>query len=383
MRITALAGIILITALAAQPAHAQTYKVKLQQTVTPGTLTVDIMIGDADPEFVLGTSSFVFNYNASALSTPVKVGANDGPWDIDLDIDYDPMSFQQGVGFAGVTVEFAGSDDGDYSGDFVPTDKSYTRVGTISFTITDPLQSSGLSWRAVGTSTIVYMLTTPGSGTGQTIITSTGTFEAPTDLPLPVELVSFVATASNDPYRVLLTWKTATERENYGFEVQKSENDKSHYVTIPNSFQPGHGTTNVPQSYSYVDVTATPGTFYYRLKQIDLSGKINYYDGILPAQTGTTGVEERALPTAYGLDQNYPNPFNPATTISFALPAAGRVSLDVYNLIGQRVATLVDGQREAGYYSVSFDAATLPSGVYVYKLSAGQASFVKRMILLK
>ncbi|MCZ6776773.1 MAG: T9SS type A sorting domain-containing protein, partial [Ignavibacteria bacterium] len=88
----------------------------------------------------------------------------------------------------------------------------------------------------------------------------------------------------------------------------------------------------------------------------------------------TTGVEEKLIPTVFGLDQNYPNPFNPSTVIEFAIPQETHVKLEVYNMIGQRVAKLVDGVRPAGYYSVLFDATGLASGVYVYRFEAEDPS---------
>ena len=89
------------------------------------------------------------------------------------------------------------------------------------------------------------------------------------------------------------------------------------------------------------------------------------------------------LPTEFTLYQNYPNPFNPATTIRFDLPVAGRVSLAVYNILGQKVAELVNGHREAGRYSVNFDASRLASGMYIYRIQAGNYSKVHKMLLIK
>lgn len=90
-----------------------------------------------------------------------------------------------------------------------------------------------------------------------------------------------------------------------------------------------------------------------------------------------------ALPDAYALEQNYPNPFNPATTICFALPEAGKVTLSVYDIAGRLVAALVDGHRTAGVHEVSFDAANLASGIYVYRLEAGQFTASGKMVLMK
>ena len=99
--------------------------------------------------------------------------------------------------------------------------------------------------------------------------------------------------------------------------------------------------------------------------------------------TGVTDVAERSLPAAYFLDQNYPNPFNPSTAIAFALPRETRVTLEVYNLLGQRVALLVDDVRPAGYYSQRFDGSSFGSGIYFYRLNAGEVSFLKKMLLVK
>jgi len=98
-----------------------------------------------------------------------------------------------------------------------------------------------------------------------------------------------------------------------------------------------------------------------------------------------TSVEEitDVVPKAYTLKQNYPNPFNPTTKISFSVPEANNVKLVVYNLLGQKVATLVNQFVNAGSYNVNFDATDLPSGTYVYSITAGNFSSVKKMMLLK
>ncbi len=97
-----------------------------------------------------------------------------------------------------------------------------------------------------------------------------------------------------------------------------------------------------------------------------------------------TSVEEGSgIPTVYALKQNYPNPFNPTTTINFALPKASDVQLTVYNLLGQKVAELVNNKMVAGYHTVQFNAADLASGVYIYRIKAGSFVSVKKMMLLK
>jgi hypothetical protein len=98
---------------------------------------------------------------------------------------------------------------------------------------------------------------------------------------------------------------------------------------------------------------------------------------------GVTGVAVKPLPTVYSLSQNYPNPFNPTTVIEFALPKEAHVTLEVYNVIGQKVMTLVDEVRPAGYHSVRFDGTSLSSGMYLYRLSTGQQTFLKKLLLMK
>jgi hypothetical protein len=107
--------------------------------------------------------------------------------------------------------------------------------------------------------------------------------------------------------------------------------------------------------------------------------------GIMGLKDFVTDVEPNSevLPTAYSLDQNYPNPFNPATKINYSIPVEGFVTLDVYNSIGQKVATLVNENKTVGSYEVNFSAANLSSGIYFYKLTAGNFSETKKMILMK
>ena len=103
-------------------------------------------------------------------------------------------------------------------------------------------------------------------------------------------------------------------------------------------------------------------------------------DAVVAVSNETESLE---IADKFKLDQNYPNPFNPSTNISFELPSASVVQLKVYNLLGQEVASLVDGRLNSGNHSVNFDASTLSSGVYIYRLSSGGMSYSRKMILVK
>ena len=98
----------------------------------------------------------------------------------------------------------------------------------------------------------------------------------------------------------------------------------------------------------------------------------------------TNGIRtEPEIPASFNLFQNYPNPFNPTTTIKYSLPEVSKVSLTLFNLLGEEVTTLVNEEKLAGNYTVEFDATNLPSGVYFYKIQAGSFIETKKMILLK
>jgi hypothetical protein len=188
--------------------------------------------------------------------------------------------------------------------------------------------------------------------------------------PVPVELTSFTASV-NPAGQAVLNWATASEINNRGFEVERRSVD-GQYITI--GFVEGYGTTSEEKSYTYVDRTVTPGSYTYRLKQIDFNGQFEY----------SPEVELEVTPPAvFGLDQNYPNPFNPTTNIKFSLAEAGFVKLAVYNSLGEEVAVLVNNTIEAGFHNVNFDAANLPSGTYVYRLEAPGFIEAKKMLLMK
>lgn len=198
-------------------------------------------------------------------------------------------------------------------------------------------------------------------------------------IPLPVQLSRFTA-VQNGP-TVRLEWTTPTEYNTRGFEVQKSQSSASGFVTLPNSFVPGHGTTSEPHDYAWIDSLASIGTWYYRLKQIEQDGTLHYSDPI--RVDVLTGVAENA-PRVFALHQNYPNPFNPSTQIRFSVESTGPATLEVYNVLGQKVATLFAGIAESGRdYTLRLDASNLATGMYLYKLTSGTRSEVKRMLLVK
>jgi len=194
-------------------------------------------------------------------------------------------------------------------------------------------------------------------------------------LPLPVELVSLTSSVNGNT--VELSWITGSEINNLGFDVErKSEN--SDFTKV--GFVSGNGTTTEFSNYSFIDVVSNAGTYYYRLKQIDFDGTSQYSNDV--------SVEVETIPMAFSLQQNYPNPFNPSTKIKFSLAAESNVTLTVFDIMGQEVANLINGNLEAGSHEFNFDASNLNSGVYFYRINTTGVdginfSSVKKMILSK
>lgn len=197
---------------------------------------------------------------------------------------------------------------------------------------------------------------------------------------VPVELVSFNAVVHSD--KVDLNWITASESNNYGFEIlrqvgsRQSSVGNTEWETI--GFVEGNGTTTEVSTYTFTDNLTHSliqnNNLRYRLKQIDLDGTFSYSNEI---EVDVIGLTE------YSLLQNFPNPFNPKTVIGYQLPVTGNVILKVYDVLGNQVAILVDEVKETGSYEVEFDAAKLSSGVYYYTLKSGDFIQSKKMLLLK
>ena len=189
--------------------------------------------------------------------------------------------------------------------------------------------------------------------------------------PFPVELSLFNAVLIDN--KVALNWRTETEINNYGFEIERTININDNWITI--TFVGGNGNSNSPKFYDYSDFDINKaGKYYYRLKQIDNDGTFEYSD-VITVQVTT--------PNNFYLNQNYPNPFNPTTRIDFSLPERQKVLLSVYNILGILVSELVNEIREPGSYSVTFDASKLPSGTYFYTILAGKYLAVNKMSFIK
>ncbi|MFA6980882.1 MAG: YCF48-related protein [Ignavibacteriaceae bacterium] len=201
------------------------------------------------------------------------------------------------------------------------------------------------------------------SGTGGTII------KGHANPATPVELVSFSSTVFDN--QVNLAWKTATEVNNSGFDIERNI-DAANWMKI--GFVKGQGSTTESSSYTFVDSPNKNGKISYRLKQVDFDGSYTYSDAI---------EVDLSIPVEFSLAQNYPNPFNPVTTLNYSIATRSKVELKIYTILGKQVMNLVNQTQEAGNYKVEFDASKLASGIYFYELTAGQFSAKKKMVLLK
>lgn len=193
---------------------------------------------------------------------------------------------------------------------------------------------------------------------------------------IPVEITTFAATQQND--LVSLTWETATETNNKGFEVER--NIGSGWSKI--GYLAGKGTTTEVNKYSYTDDLSDmqSGQISYRLRQIDLDGSANY--------SKVVNVDFTPSPKEFSLGQNYPNPFNPTTTINFTVPKQEKVKVVVYDAMGRIVSEILNDVVPAGKHQISWNGndasgAKVASGIYFYRLESSSVTLTKKMVLMK
>jgi len=200
------------------------------------------------------------------------------------------------------------------------------------------------------------------------------------DGALPVELAD-ISVGFNDASQVVLRWKTESETNTYGFEVERRSIDNVRDGASVKSISrwgkigsvAGSGTSAVPINYSFEDKTVSKGRYSYRLRQIDRDGSFSY--------SREVEIEVGTLPGDFVLEQNYPNPFNPSTRVCFSVPVQSRIKLSIFSVLGQRVAILLDEDRSPGNYECSW-TPQLPSGVYICCMESYPAFDASRRIVV-
>ncbi|MCA9734354.1 MAG: T9SS type A sorting domain-containing protein [Deferribacteres bacterium] len=180
---------------------------------------------------------------------------------------------------------------------------------------------------------------------------------------------------------VELSWQVDNAERTRGYHVYRAEQINGQYVRV---------NSDLLTDLSFTDATVAVGrTYYYKVADVNEFGLQTWHNAVSVDVSAVTAVaEEIVLPTAFALEQNYPNPFNPTTNITFSLPQARHVSLNIYNAAGQLVRTLTSGQVSAGQHSVVWDArddkgVQVSSGVYLYTLRAGEFVAQRKLLLMK
>jgi hypothetical protein len=243
--------------------------------------------------------------------------------------------------------------------------------------------ASATSWRHDGIAWVEEGTFIP-AGTGPFVGTITNIFNTGMLVignagALPVTLGEFRGMAV-DVHAVRIDWTTISEQNTYGFFVQRRSENEASYTDVSQLISGAGTTLNEQRAYSWTDMNTNDGVYYYRLRTIDLNGDVEYSSAI---KVNIVLDAREMEPLAFNLGQNYPNPFNPSTTIRYSVPTSGLVSLKIYNVLGQEVSSLVNEFKEAGRYSIDWNAGSYPSGSYFYRIFAGGNTKILRMILVK
>lgn len=331
----------------------------------------DITVYASQPGVKSGDITVLFDYNTSGFGSSIsdngKLTATLGTA-FDTGFYFDPISNDNTTSRAAITLEY-----------LLPGNETYaTEIPTtpivlfhIKIEISDPEQTAGLSFFPLDMQAVDY------TGTNALNIIATDT----DDHALPVELLTFEANI--EPNGVRLVWITQSEIDNTGFFIYRSESANGDYKKINTALIPGAGHSTEPLEYSVIDDRVHSNrVYYYKLADVDINGESHWHG---PISIHTADLD---IPDEYRLDQNYPNPFNPTTTIQYALPETRHVRLTIFNTRGEKVRTLVNTSQAAGTYQIQWNGTDgqgilMPTGIYFYKLVAGDYEQIRKMLLTK
>ncbi len=328
-----------------------------------GEFHVLVQVRSTSGSFEVGGGNLVFTYNSSGLSSPSLEQAHNFSGG-----SYTTMGLSEP---AAATISLDIFLNLGNTGTTVGT--NWVDVATVGFTIDNTSETSNLQWDTAAPNATNLV---DGSYTNISI----GTL-SPKDVSLPVEFYAYNATAEQGS--VLLTWITESEMENQGFNIYRSTAANGDYVKINGRLISGAGTSSERHEYSYVDNRIDEdGNYYYKIADVDLNGRSRFHGPV------SVFVETVEVPEKMMLEQNYPNPFNPDTKIRFGLTEDSWVRLQIFNLRGERVRTLIDANQSAGYHDISWDGTSdtgviMPTGIYIYRLQTNSFVDTKKMIRTK
>ncbi len=351
-------------------AQSEAYQATYLTSIKQDSFFVDFVIRSAgETSAKLGNLTLFLNYNTEALQYVGKVGLYDGPWDFNnaqVPGSYSDVSVLNRAANKRFSINFVKADGAPEDGG-LPVPVDFTRIGRVKFLILSPTIDKQMSWNTTFCGVTDWMLND---------ITGNWAFEEGT--VVAVELVSFAANTLDG--LVDLSWITGSETNNLGFSIMRSETAGGPFEKITAKLIQGKGNCEKESSYRFTDENVEVGkTYYYKLCDIDFMGRQMTHPPV------TILVE---APKEYGLLQNFPNPFNPTTTIQFKVKEAGRATINIYNLTGQVVRTLIDKHYNAGKFEAVWDGkndqgVSVPTGVYFYRLKINNFTKVKKMQLVK
>jgi hypothetical protein len=353
-----------------------------QGAFTPGVNNqemVSILFG-ADPTIAtIKINALTFNKSGTSTGTDVSAfhlyrdGGTLGQYDSGIDILLRTYTYSGGntISFSNLTNLL------DITGD-----ANYILVTVDVSTSADPLHTLGL---VLSDQQSISLVDNVYNGPETSInINSFSNLGTAGDYSLPVTLSSFQARAGYG--NIQLEWTTASEENNAGFYLMRSEDPEGEFIRLNNELIEGNGNANTSHTYSYTDPEVTPDvTYYYKLYSVDYNGDVYAYNTLA---TGTAMM----LPKSFAIYQNYPNPFNPTTRLKFDVPKQAEISIEIYNMLGQKVRTLVNNEiyQPGVYDNIIWNARDdrgnqVANGIYYMVFSARNFDFrqVRKLVFMK
>ncbi|MEJ2048539.1 MAG: T9SS type A sorting domain-containing protein [Calditrichota bacterium] len=340
---------------------------------------VSILFGAYPTIATIKINSLTFNKSGTATSTDISAfhlyrdGGNLGQFDSGIDILLRTYTYSGGntISFSNLTNLLDITGDANYILVTVDVRSGADPVHTLGLVLSDQQSISLVNNVYNGSEESITIETFSNLGTAG-------------DYSLPVTLVSFQAQAGYG--NIQLEWTTASEENNDGFYIMRSEDPEGEFTRLNDELIDGSGSVTTSHNYNFTDSKVTPEvTYYYKLYSVDYNGEVYAYKTLASSAA-------MPLPKSFAVYQNYPNPFNPTTRLKFDVPKQAAITIEIYNMLGQKIRTLVNNEiYQPGVYDhVIWDARDdhgyqVANGIYYMVFNAKDFDFrqVRKLVFMK